>query len=118
MVVCDTGHNEDGIRLILDQIGKMNFGHLWMVIGMVRDKDISKILSMLPKDASYIFCEAKIPRALPASDLAEAAFAHGLTGKIVPDVNEAIAHAKQMAKENDLIFIGGSTFVVAEIENL
>jgi dihydrofolate synthase/folylpolyglutamate synthase len=117
-VICDTGHNEDGIRLILDQIGKMTFGHLWMVIGMVRDKDISKILSMLPKDASYVFCEASIPRALPAAELSAAALGHGLRGETVPDVNDAIGHAKQLAKENDLIFIGGSTFVVAEIENL
>lgn len=117
-VICDTGHNEDGIRLILDQIGKMTFGHLWMVIGMVRDKDISKILAMLPKDASYVFCEASIPRALPAAELSAAALGHGLVGEIIPDVNDAIGRAKQLAKENDLIFIGGSTFVVAEIENL
>lgn len=117
-VICDTGHNEDGIRLILDQIEKMTFGHLWMVIGMVRDKDISKILSMLPKDASYVFCEASIPRALPAAELSAAALGHGLRGETVPDVNDAIGRAKQLAKENDLIFIGGSTFVVAEIENL
>lgn len=117
-VICDTGHNEDGIRLILDQIGKMTFGHLWMVIGMVRDKDISKILAMLPKDAFYVFCEASIPRALPAAELSAAALGHGLVGEIIPDVNDAIGRAKQLAKENDLIFIGGSTFVVAEIENL
>jgi dihydrofolate synthase / folylpolyglutamate synthase len=117
-VICDTGHNEDGIRLILDQIGKMTFGHLWMVIGMVRDKDISKILAMLPKDASYVFCEASIPRAMPAAELSAAALGHGLRGETVPDVNDAIGRAKQLAKENDLIFIGGSTFVVAEIENL
>lgn len=117
-VICDTGHNEDGIRLILDQIGKMTFGHLWMVIGMVRDKDMSKILSMLPKDASYVFCEASIPRALPAAELSAAALGHGLRGETVPDVNDAIGRAKQLAKENDLIFIGGSTFVVAELENL
>ena len=96
----------------------MTFGHLWMVIGMVRDKDISKILSMLPKDASYVFCEASIPRALPAAELSAAALGHGLRGETVPDVNDAIGRAKQLAKENDLIFIGGSTFVVAEIENL
>lgn len=117
-VICDTGHNEDGIRMILDQISQMKFGQLWMVIGMVRDKDISKIFSFLPKDASYVFCEAKIPRALPAAELSELAVGHGLKGDIVPDVNAAISHAKQMANENDLIFIGGSTFVVAEIDNL
>lgn len=117
-VICDTGHNEDGIRLILDQIGKMTFGQLWMVIGMVRDKDISKILAMLPKDASYVFCEASIPRAMPAAELSAAALGYGLRGETIPDVNDAIGRAKQLAKENDLIFIGGSTFVVAEIENL
>lgn len=117
-VICDTGHNEDGIRLILEQINQMEFDRLWMVIGMVRDKDISKILSMLPKDATYIFCEAKIPRALPASELSELALGYSLQGDIVPDVNEAIDLAKRMANKDDLIFIGGSTFVVAEINNL
>jgi dihydrofolate synthase/folylpolyglutamate synthase len=117
-VICDTGHNEDGIRMILDQINQMKFEHLWMVIGMVRDKDISKILSMLPKKANYVFCEAKIPRAMPATELSELALGQGLQGEIVPDVNAAVSHAKRMVNENDLIFIGGSTFVVAEINNL
>lgn len=117
-IICDTGHNEDGICMILDQISQMKFERLWMVIGMVRDKDVSKILSMLPKDASYFFCEATIPRALPAAELSELAVGLGLKGETVPDVNAAISHAKRIANENDLIFIGGSTFVVAEIDNL
>lgn len=118
LVVCDTGHNEDGIRLIVEQINEMAFNQLFMVIGMVNDKDISKVLSILPKDAWYIFCQATIPRAMDAEELAQKAFEAGLEGEIVKDVNSAIEKAKDLASKRDLIFIGGSTFVVAEINEL
>ncbi|UZD23777.1 bifunctional folylpolyglutamate synthase/dihydrofolate synthase [Algoriphagus halophytocola] len=117
-VICDTGHNEAGIRAILDQLATYSFAQLWIIIGMVQDKDISKVLSMLPKTARYIFCEAKLPRALPADQLAEKAMNLHLHGEILPDVNEALAFARKNASEDDLIFVGGSTFVVAEIEEL
>lgn len=118
MVVCDTGHNEDGIRMIIEQIFEQKFNNLFMVIGMVNDKDVSKVLSMLPKNAWYIFCQATIPRAMGAEDLAQKAFDCGLKGEIIPEVNEAIQKAKNLASKEDLIFIGGSTFVVAEINDL
>lgn len=118
LMIADTGHNEPGIRAILSQLAKYQYGKLWMVIGMVNDKDVSKILALLPKDATYIFCEAKIPRALPAKELAEKANKYGLFGKIVPNIPEAIEYARKNASHDDLIFIGGSTFVVAEIEEL
>ena len=118
LVICDTGHNEAGIIEILSQIETYSFSKLWMVLGMVQDKDISKVLAMLPKKASYVFCEAKIPRALAADQLAAKAELEGLKGVVIPDVNEALEFARKNAAKDDLIFIGGSTFVVAEIEDL
>lgn len=117
-IVADTGHNEPGIREILTQLEKYPFKNLWMVIGMVQDKDISKILSLLPQYASYVFCQADIPRAMPASVLAEKAAFAGLAGLPIPDVNEALNFARKNAAADDLIFVGGSTFVVAEIDDL
>lgn len=117
-VICDTGHNESGISEILEQLETYDYSKLWIVIGMVQDKDISKVLSMLPKNANYVFCEAIIPRALKAFQLAEKSETFGLKGEIIPDVNEALAFARKNAVKDDLIFIGGSTFVVAEIDDL
>jgi dihydrofolate synthase/folylpolyglutamate synthase len=118
LIVCDTGHNEDGIRLIVEQINELDFERLFMVIGMVNDKDVSKVLSILPKNAWYIFCQAKIPRAMDAEELAKKACEAGLKGEIIRDVNLAIEKAENLASKEDLIFIGGSTFVVAEINDL
>lgn len=118
VVICDTGHNEAGVKQVLQQIEEQKFDQLHMVWGMVKDKDISKILQLLPKKAHYYFCQAKIPRAMDASELATKASTYDLHGKVIADVNEAIEEAKKSATENDLIFVGGSTFVVAEIFNL
>ncbi len=118
LTICDTGHNEPGIIEILDQLKTYSFKKLWMVIGMVQDKDISKILALLPKDAKYIFCQADIPRAMAADQLAAKAGEAGLIGEIIPNVNEAYTFARKNAGQDDLIFVGGSTFVVAEIEDL
>jgi dihydrofolate synthase / folylpolyglutamate synthase len=118
MVIADTGHNEPGIREILKQLEKYSFYELWMVLGMVQDKDVSKILTLLPKKARYVFCQAELPRAMPASVLAEKATEFGLYGAVIPNVNEALRFARKNAGINDLIFIGGSTFVVSEIEDL
>lgn len=118
LTICDTGHNESGIQEILEQLKSYEFSQLWMVLGMVQDKDISKVLTRLPKEANYVFCEAVIPRALKANLLAEKAMELGLKGEIIPDINEALGFARKNAGKNDLIFIGGSTFVVAEIEDL
>jgi len=118
LMICDTGHNEAGIKEILNQIAEIKFNKLHWVLGMVKDKDVSTILHLLPKDAAYYFCQASIPRALPADELKEKAHAAGLQGVVVQDVNKAIARAHVNSSPNDLIMIGGSTFVVAEIENL
>ncbi len=118
LMICDTGHNEDGIREIVRQIRVQQYTKLHMVMGMVKDKDISAVLKLLPTEAEYYFCEAKIPRALDASLLKEQAHSVGLNGVDIKDVNEAIKEARRKAADDDMIFIGGSTFVVAEIENL
>ncbi|HMR56879.1 MAG TPA: bifunctional folylpolyglutamate synthase/dihydrofolate synthase, partial [Cyclobacteriaceae bacterium] len=95
-----------------------NFKNLHWVWGMVKDKDVSKIINLLPKAAQYYFCQATIPRAMDAATLAQYAKAAGLNGLVVADVNEAIQTARRNAAAGDLILIGGSTFVVAEIDNL
>lgn len=116
--VCDTAHNAEGIAEVVNQIRAQVYDSLHMVIGVVKDKDISAVLRLLPTDASYYFCQAKIPRSQDAEVLAKEASAYGLKGQVVHDVNAAVKAAERNAKKNDMIFIGGSTFVVAEIEGL
>jgi dihydrofolate synthase / folylpolyglutamate synthase len=118
LIVCDTAHNEDGIQEVIKQIKNTPHKDLFIVFGTVNDKDVSKILVHLPVHATYFFCEANIPRALKAEELYKSAEEFHLKGEIIKDVNEAIARAKSLAKQEDLIFVGGSNFVVAEIENL
>jgi len=118
LTICDTGHNEDAFKAIVQQLKQIPHRHLWMVLGVVKDKDVGSVLALLPTDASYIFCQAAIPRAMPAQDLADQAGKIGLQGVVVEDVNEALNYTRQQASEEDLIFVGGSTFVVAEIVNL
>ena len=118
IILADTGHNEAGIGEVVNQLKKYSYAKLWMVIGMVNDKDISKVLDLLPKEAIYIFCQASIPRAMNAHDLASKGKEKGLIGQVIPAVTEALEFARKNASLDDLIFIGGSTFVVAEIENL
>ena len=118
IILADTGHNEAGIVEVVNQLKKYLYSQLWMVIGMVNDKDISKVLDLLPKEATYIFCQAGIPRAMDAHELARKGKEKGLIGQVIPKVMEALEFARKNASPDDLIFIGGSTFVVAEIENL
>jgi dihydrofolate synthase/folylpolyglutamate synthase len=115
LAICDTGHNEAGIRYVLNQINKINFQNLHFVIGFVNDKEIEKILELLPKNAYYYFCKANIPRALPENELFEKASKIGLKGLSFKTVKEAYNAAIAAAQKNDLVFVGGSTFVVAEI---
>ncbi|MFN8690221.1 MAG: glutamate ligase domain-containing protein, partial [Cyclobacteriaceae bacterium] len=116
--ICDTGHNLDGVREVVTQLQKQKYNHLHIVWGSVRDKDITGILALLPTEAQYYFCEARIPRAMPARELAEKAAGFGLHGLVIPDVNQALAAARSAAGGDDLIFIGGSTLVVAELDQL
>lgn len=115
LIICDTGHNEDGIKEVLYNISLTPHQQLRMVIGMVKDKEISKILSLLPKNAIYYFCSPSLERAKPADELLEEASEFGLIGEAFPSVNSALFRAKTDAKDGDLIFVGGSTFVVAEV---
>lgn len=118
LMFCDTGHNDDGIRQIVEQLKLQKYNRLHIVMGMVSDKDHAKVLSQLPTDATYYFTNASVPRALKAELLAEKAKAYGLKGECYPSIPLAIEEAKKNATTDDLIFIGGSTFTVAEIPGL
>jgi len=118
LIVCDTGHNEDGIKQILKQLEGLKPKLVHMVFGAVNDKDMTSILQLLPKQYRYYFCQANIPRALPVQELLTKAHGFGLSGEGYSTVAEAVAAAKANAAPDEVIFIGGSTFVVAEIEEL
>ena len=113
-VVLDTGHNKGGIEYIVHQLKKQHYEKLRIVIGMVKDKDISGVLSLLPRDAVYYFTNAATERALPAQKLKEQAERTGLNGKAYSTVEQAVKLALEEAGEKDFVFIGGSNFVVGE----
>ncbi len=115
LTICDTGHNIDGITEITKQLKNCTYRQLHFVIGMVNDKDIESVLQILPREATYYFCKASIPRALNEKILAEKAEKNGLRGTCYPTVAEAYQAARQTAAPEDMIYIGGSTFVVAEV---
>jgi dihydrofolate synthase/folylpolyglutamate synthase len=116
LTICDTGHNPDGIQEVLKNIAGIPYQHLHFVLGMVNDKDISKVLSLLPaKNATYYFCKPDLPRGLDAEVLQQQALAFNLFGDVYATVPLALKAAQQQAGPNDLVFAGGSTFVVAEI---
>ena len=115
LVICDTGHNEDGIKEVLKNIANTPHQNLHMVWGMVKDKDVRKILELLPKEATYYFCQPNIPRGKPTEELAQEAQKYQLKGQAYASVAEAYQQALSHAQPNDLVFIGGSTFVVAEV---
>ena len=118
LIIADTGHNEDGIKQVLENLGRYTYKQLHVVFGMVNDKDPEKILSMLPKNAVYYFTKASVPRSLDASLLKSEAAKHKLKGNAYPDVKQALEAAKKAFKKDDLIFAGGSTFVVADLLSL
>ncbi len=115
LIVCDTGHNEAGIKCVLEQINEVEYSHLHIVFGMVNDKSIDSVLSMMPVNATYYFTKASIPRALSELELQKKASNFGLMGGSYKTVLEALEKAKEMASVDDLVFVGGSTFVVAEV---
>lgn len=116
LVVLDVAHNEDGIRQLVQQIEVMDYSGLHLILGMVRDKEVDKVLSYLPPSANYYFTQAEMPRALEGSALAGLAAGHGLKGEVFPNVNLALQEAKRKAGRNDLIVICGSVFLVGEVE--
>ena len=113
--ICDTAHNFDGLKIVMNQIQKEHFETLHIVLGFVNDKDLEDILPLFPKKATYYFCKPNIPRGLDAILLKEKAANYTLYGEIFPSVSNAYQTAKQNASLNDFIYIGGSTFVVAEV---
>jgi dihydrofolate synthase/folylpolyglutamate synthase len=115
LTICDTGHNEDGINVVVKQLKLVNKGKLRMVIGMVNDKEVEKILRLLPANAVYYFCRPDIPRGLEVDVLMNQAKSVGLYGNSYPSIWQALEQARNESEANDTIFIGGSTFVVAEV---
>lgn len=115
---CDVGHNEAGLHYITNQLASCEYDQLHFVLGMVADKDILKLLELLPKQAVYYYCAPNIPRALNVKKLASMAKKVGLKGSAYNNVSAATSAAKEAAELTDFIFIGGSNFVVAEIDNL
>ena len=118
LTILDTGHNKSGIKAIIEEFDKLKFGTLHIVWGMVDDKVADEILELLPKEASYYFVQADVPRALAVDKLALAAKVVGLNGSKYPSVMAGYNAAVKSTSKDDLVFIGGSTFVVAEIEDL
>lgn len=114
-IVCDTGHNHHGISIVIQQIAQQKYKKLHIVLGFVKEKDIDNILPLFPKNAIYYFCSPNIPRGLDANILKEKASLFDLQGNCYSSVNEALNYAKKQATTEDMIFIGGSTFVVAEV---
>jgi len=113
-VVCDTAHNADGLRQVMQQIAETPHEKLHLVLGFVVEKDISEILKYMPYNAIYYFCRLSVPRTLPESDLAAAAYRRGLKGQAYAHVKEAFAAALEKAGKNDLVVITGSNFLVAD----
>ena len=113
--ICDAGHNEDGIKEVLKLIESGSQEQLHFVFGTVNDKDLDNILGLLPKAAAYYFCKADIPRALDAQELKEKAKKFHLKGDCYTSVKEALKFAQLNAGVNDLVLVGGSSFVVAEV---
>jgi dihydrofolate synthase/folylpolyglutamate synthase len=114
-IICDTAHNKHGLEIVMKQVQREEFDTLHFVLGVVNDKDLDDVLPLFPKNVKYYFCKPNIPRGLKASILAEKAASFGLNGEVFNSVTEAYKMAKKNASESDFIYVGGSTFVVAEI---
>ena len=114
-VICDTGHNVAGITYIVKQLKQQTYKQLHIVIGMVNDKDIRGVLALLPKEANYYFTQASVKRAMPVDELQALALDFGLQGKCYASVPEAVRAAQEKSLPEDFIFIGGSSFIVADL---
>ncbi|MBE0392010.1 folylpolyglutamate synthase/dihydrofolate synthase family protein [Flavobacterium sp. PL002] len=114
-VICDTAHNKNGLEIVFQQIAKEQFKNLHVIFGVVNDKNLNSILPILPTNAKYYFAKPNNPRGLNAAILAEKATQHGLNGEVFNSITEAYTKALETASHSDLIYIGGSTFVVAEV---
>lgn len=114
-IVCDTGHNIGGLTYVVEQLKKQQYNHLHIVLGFVKEKDVNAVLTLFPCEATYYFCSPHIARGLDVTTLHQIATSKGLQGEAYPSVAEALAAAKANATTTDFIFVGGSTFVVAEV---
>lgn len=114
-LICDTGHNVGGITYIVEQLKQQKYRQLHIIIGMVNDKDIRGVLALFPKDATYYFTKASVKRALPEEELCSLAHSFGLKGNSYPDVPAAVRAAKEKSHPEDFIFVGGSSFIVADL---
>lgn len=114
-IICDTAHNLAGLSLVMQQLQNQQFEKLHIVLGFVKDKDVQQVLEVFPKSATYYFCSPAIPRGLEVETLKALAETKGLQGQAYPSVQKALEKAKENAHPSDFIFVGGSTFVVAEV---
>ncbi|QBA65652.1 bifunctional folylpolyglutamate synthase/dihydrofolate synthase [Muriicola soli] len=114
-IIADTAHNSEGLSLVLDQLLKEEYQDLYIILGMVKEKNLDQILPLFPEKAHYLFCKPDIPRGLDAHLLEAKAKEYGLKGNVCGSVGEALELAKKRAKNNDIIFVGGSNFTVAEV---
>jgi dihydrofolate synthase / folylpolyglutamate synthase len=115
LTICDTAHNKEGLEFVMRQIRSIPKAALHIVVGFVNDKDLNSVLPLFPVDAKYYFTKASVPRALNEEILKTEAARFGLAGESYPDVKTALVHASEKAAKSDMIFIGGSTFVVGEV---
>lgn len=115
LIVCDTAHNADGLKIVMSQLQNQKYETLHMVVGFVKGKDLEAIFPFFPKNAKYYFCSPNIERGLSANLLKDKAMEFSLIGDVYSSVNKALRMAKRLAKPEDVVFIGGSTFVVAEV---
>lgn len=114
LTICDTGHNKEGLEYVINQLKKLPCKRIHFVVGFVNDKDLTSVLPLFPENANYYFTKASVARALGEDTLKEIAAAHGLTGNSYPSVKVAMSAARENAGKDDVIFIGGSTFIVAD----
>jgi dihydrofolate synthase/folylpolyglutamate synthase len=114
-IICDTAHNQHGLEIVLSELQKEKYNKLHVVFGAVNDKDLEGVLPLFPKEAHYYFSKPNVPRGLDSKIIQEKALLHGLKGKTYTSVKNALKSAKRNASPNDLIYVGGSTFVVAEV---
>jgi dihydrofolate synthase/folylpolyglutamate synthase len=115
LLICDSAHNPDAIGLVMRQLEEERRGKLHLILGFMADKDVSSILDLLPGNATLYFTQAQTPRSMSARDLKKAAAKHGLLGNAYDNVEEALAAARQVAEPHDLIYVGGSMYVLAEL---
>ncbi len=118
LTISDTGHNKEGVELLMQQLKSLTYDQLYLILGFVNDKKIDDILALLPEGAQLVFCRSSQQRALSLEDLKSKAEQAGLEADYIPDVNQALEIVRKKAGRNDLIFVGGSTFVVAELNEL